>query len=196
MKKISMTGASMQDFYVKHAFMVNSKDSITVKEYQSDGNGGYGEGVYTDVSEIKAKHHNRTRIQMLGQTDFSCLSQEEAEKARSADIWVMTHREQLEIPELKVIRKGKTEWRNITIIHWTNPDDIVCGVICIARDITKRVVAQQRSKRLLIFLTKRIFLPMIYLSPMIKKLGPEHHKLAHALDEMLVRLKKILLNIE
>lgn len=178
--------------------ILDSSDSITIKQYDKNpfSPGEYKEGIYVRVSTIKAKHHGKRKFEMLGKTDFDFLSKEEAEKSREYDIWVMKHKQQLDIPEQKIIRKGKTIWYNTTIIPWSDPDGVVRGVICIARDCTKRIEAQHRSRRLIKFLNRRIYLPLITLAPLVKKLGPEHAKLSKTLDEMLVRIKKLLLGMD
>ena len=133
---------------------------------------------------------------MKNKTDFDFLSEEEATEARKADIWVMKNKKQLDIPEQKIVRDGKVIWYNTTIVPWVNPDDVVYGTICIARDVTVRVEAQHKAKCLLKFLIKRMYTPMIALAPLVKNLNSEHRTLAHSLKEMMVRTKKILASID
>lgn len=194
-KENEMSG-SMHDLFMFWSLLEQSSDSITIKQYDADGNGGYGEGYYARVSAVKARHHGLARAQMRNKTDFDFLSKEEAQQAREADIWVMNNGKQLDIAEQKIVRKGKVIWYNTTIVPWLNTDGVIYGTICIARDVTVRVEAQHRSKRLLRFLIKRMYLPMVGLAPLVKNLGSEHRVLAHSLKEMLVRTKRILSSID
>ncbi|EKE25224.1 MAG: hypothetical protein ACD_5C00245G0003 [uncultured bacterium] len=184
-----MAGAQY-DWYAFWSILDHSTDSTTVKCYESNGNGGFTGGKYVRVSAVKAKHHNRSKNEMLGETDFTFLSRQEAIKAREYDICVMKNLEQLDIPQQKIVRNGKTIWYNTSIIPWINPDGIPLGVICIARDCTERVEAQNRNKRLLKFLTRRIQTPLVAIMPFAKKLGSR--QLTEKLHEMLLRVNRLL----
>jgi PAS domain S-box-containing protein len=189
----------MYDMITYGALLDNSRDSITIKSYENDGNGNYQGGWYQRVSKVKAAHHGLTRAQMRGKTDYDFLSKEEADRARAVDIWVMTHMEQFDTEEEKIVRNGKTIWYNTSVIPLVLPErnnPIVYGTMCIARDITKRVEAQQKNKRLIKFLNKRISGPLVSLIPLIEKLGPQHRVLVKTLREILIRLQRLLQKIE
>jgi PAS domain S-box-containing protein len=189
----------MYDMITYGALLDNSKDSITIKSYENDGNGNYQGGWYQRVSKVKAAHHGLTRAQMRGKTDYDFLSKEEADRARAVDIWVMTHMEQFDTEEEKIVRNGKTIWYNTSVIPLVLPErnnPIVYGTMCIARNITKRVEAQHRSKRLLRFLKKRLNNPLTSILPIIDVLGPKYANISRTLKEMQVRMTRIIQDIE
>ncbi len=187
---------SMYDIMSYGALLDHSSDSITVKSYEHDGNGAFKGGEYIRVSKVKAAHHKLTRAQMRGKTDYDFLSKDEAGRARKVDVWVMTNKKQFDVAEEKIVRNGKVIWYNTSVIPLTTPEGIIYGTMCIARDVTKRVEAQHRNKRLLKFLKKRLSMPIIAIFPIIKLLGPQQGKVERTLREMLVRTTRIIQDIE
>lgn len=190
---------SMFDIISFGALLDNSKDSITIKSYEHDGNGNYVGGWYQRVSKIKAAHHGLTRAQMRGKTDYDFLSKEEADRAKAVDIWVMTHMEQFDTEEERIVRNGKTIWYNTSVVPLVMPErnhPFACGTMCIAREITKRVEAQHRSKRLLRFLKKRLNNPLTSILPVINLLGPKYADISRTLKEMQIRMTRIIQDIE
>lgn len=183
---------SIADIIIIYALMDCSEDSITAKYYDPDGNGGYGPGYYVRVSKIKALHHGLSRPQMRGKTDYDFLSQEEANKARKVDIEVMKTRKQHTVTEEKIVREGKTIYYTTTVIPLINPDNVVLGTLCIARDITKRVEAQLKAARLNRFLIRRIYNPLAAIMPIINNSPMCQTNIGRILNEIFARIHRLL----
>jgi PAS domain S-box-containing protein len=173
--------------------MEYSSDSIVFKEYFRDEKGSFTGGQFVCVSNEKARHYGLTPSQMRGKTDRDLLPPREAAKSLSDDLWVMTNRRAIrDIRETITHPDGKSVSVSVTKFPWFDQGGDVFGVICIARDISKRVEAEQQSDLLSEFMVRDLLLPLTALGRRIERLepGPEHDRIKKDFSAVFSKLKR------
>lgn len=166
-------GQIMQNLLMFYALMEYSSDSIVFKEYFGDEAGGFTGGNFVCVSNEKARHYGMTPSQMRGKTDRDLLPPREAAKSLRDDLWVMAHRRAIhDIRETITHPDGETVTVSVTKFPWFNQGGEVFGVICIARDISRRIEAENESHRLNEFLMRELFQPLASIHGQIENLAP------------------------
>lgn len=166
-------GQIIQNLLMFYALMEYSSDSIVFKEYFRDEAGGFTGGNFVCVSNEKARHYGMTPSQMRGKTDRDLLPPREAAKSLRDDLWVMTHRRAIhDIRETITHPDGETVTVSVTKFPWFNQGGEVFGVICIARDISRRLEVENESHRLNEFLMRELFQPLASIHSRIEKLEP------------------------
>lgn len=99
-----------------------------------------------------------------GHTDFDLLPRGQAEKAFQDDTWVMKNRKPIkDIRETVTHKNGEIVNISVTKFPWFLPGGEIVGVMCIARDITIRERAKQKSHDLVEFLKKELLNSLIQL---------------------------------
>jgi len=129
-------GRGLQELLIFHSFLENTRDSIVVKEYFSNEDGGFTGGTIICASVEKARHYGLTMQSIRGCTDYDLMPFEQAEKARQDDLWVMKNRKSLKnICETITHKNGETVRVSVTKFPWILPSGKLLGVMCIARDM-------------------------------------------------------------
>lgn len=186
-------GQIIQNLLMFYALMEYSSDSIVFKEYFRDEKGSFTGGQFVSVSNEKARHYGLTPSQMKGKTDRDLLPPREAAKSLSDDLWVMTNRRAIhDIRETITHPDGKSVSVSVTKFPWFDQGGDIFGVICIARDISKRVEAEQQSDLLSEFMVRDLLLPLAALGRRIERLesGPEHDRIKKEFSGILSKLKR------
>lgn len=151
----------IMDLRMFYALMDFSNDSICFKSYQNDGRGKFSGGEFVRVSKEKARHYGMTIPQIRGKTDWDLLPHNEAKRVVDDDLWVMKSKTPIRDKVERITRRsGEVVWVSVNKFPWVLEDDCVIGVISISRNITKRVLAEQRAKRISDSLM-RIYRPLI-----------------------------------
>ena len=124
----------MLELIFHYAILEQTEDSIVIKEYRSDGHGGFIGGEIRCASLVKAKHHNLKVHEILGMTDFELLSEEQAQKALDDDLYVMKNRKSIQnIDEIITYTNGETVRKSTTKSPFILNGGDIFGVICISR---------------------------------------------------------------
>jgi PAS domain S-box-containing protein len=187
-------GQSIQNLLMFYALMECSSDSIVFKEYFRDEKGGFTGGNFVYVSNEKARHYGMTPSQMKGKTDQDLLPAKEAAKSLNDDLWVMTHGQPIrDIRETITHPNGETVSVSVTKFPWFNQGGNIFGVICIARDISERVEAEQQSGLLSEFLLQDMFLPLASIHSLIDNLEPtpDNKQIKKVYSQVFTKLRKI-----
>lgn len=187
-------GQIIQNLLMFYALMEYSSDSIVFKEYFRDEKGGYTGGNFVYVSNEKARHYGMTPSQMKGKTDQDLLPPAEAAKSLKDDLWVMTHRRAIrDIRETITHPNGETVSVSVTKFPWFNQGGDVFGVICIARDITRKVEVERQSDRLSEFLVRDIFQPLASIHSLIEGLEstPENERIKKVYARVFAKVRRI-----
>ena len=130
-------GRSMQELMIFNSFLINTRDSIVVKEYFATENGGFTGGNIVCASAAKAHNYGLTMDSIRGLTDFDLMPRDQAEKALQDDLWVMNNRKSIEDMRENITHKnGETVKVSVTKFPWILPGGEIVGVMCIARNIT------------------------------------------------------------
>jgi PAS domain S-box-containing protein len=130
-------GRSLQELMIFNAFLINTRDSIVVKEYFASEDGSFTGGNIICASAVKAQNYGLTMDSIRGLTDFDLMPREQAEKALQDDLWVMRNRKPIEdIRETITHKNGETVKVSVTKFPWILPGGGIVGVMCIARNIT------------------------------------------------------------
>ncbi|MFZ4859391.1 MAG: PAS domain-containing protein [Desulfuromonadaceae bacterium] len=116
------------------------------------------------ASNTKARHYGLDMDTIRGHTDFDLLPRGQAEKAFQDDTWVMKNRKPIkDIRETVTHKNGEIVNISVTKFPWFLPGGEIVGVMCIARDITIRERAKQKSHDLVEFLKKELLNSLIQL---------------------------------
>lgn len=186
-------GQIIQNLLMFYALMEYSSDSIVFKEYFRDEKGGFTGGQFVCVSNEKARHYGLTPSQMRGKTDRDLLPPREAAKSLSDDLWVMTNRRAIrDIRETITHPDGKSVSVSVTKFPWFDQGGDIFGVICIARDISRRVEAEQQSDQLNEFMVRDLLLPLASLGRRMEKLEPvpATNRIKREFSRIVARLKR------
>jgi PAS domain S-box-containing protein len=186
-------GQIIQNLLMFYALMEYSSDSIVFKEYFRDEKGGFTGGQFVYVSNEKARHYGLTTAQMKGKTDRDLLPPKEAAKSLSDDLWVMTHRRAIrDIRETITHPDGKSVSVSVTKFPWFDQGGDIFGVICVARDISRRVEAEQQSDLLSEFMARDLFKPLAALGRRMEKLesSAETNRIKKEFSRILAKLKQ------
>jgi PAS domain S-box-containing protein len=186
-------GQIIQNLLMFYALMEYSSDSIVFKEYFRDEKGGFTGGQFVCVSNEKARHYGLTAAQMRGKTDRDLLPPKEAAKSLSDDLWVMTHRRAIrDIRETITHPDGKSVSVSVTKFPWFDQGGDIFGVICVARDISRRVEAEQQSDLLSEFMARDLFKPLAALGRRMEKLesSAETNRIKKEFSRILAKLKQ------
>jgi len=187
-------GQIIQNLLMFYALMECSSDSIVFKEYFGDEKGGFTGGNFVYVSNEKARHYGMTPSQMKGKTDWDLLPAKEAAKSLADDLWVMNNRRAIrDIRETITHPNGETVSVSVTKFPWFNQGGEIFGVICIARDISKRVAAEKQSGQLSEFLVRDIFQPLASIHSLVENLEPtpDNDRIKKAYAQVFTKLRKI-----
>ena len=101
-------------------------------------------GHYLEVSKSKAERWGLTRRQMIGKTDFDFMPEEEALQARKYSLQVIETGQPIQC-EQKMLRNGEIVWYSLSEVPLFNDEDIVIGTISTSRNITERVLQEQKN---------------------------------------------------
>ena len=186
-------GQIIQNLLMFYALMEYSFDSIVFKEYFRDEKGNYSGGQFVSVSNEKARHYGLTAAQMRGKTDRDLLPPKEAAKSLSDDLWVMTNRRAIrDIRETITHPDGKSVSVSVTKFPWFDQGGDIFGVICVARDISRRVEAEQQSDLLSEFMARDLFKPLAALGRRMEKLesSAENNRIKKDFSRILAKLKQ------
>lgn len=186
-------GQIIQNLLMFYALMEYSSDSIVFKEYFRDEKGNYSGGQFVSVSNEKARHYGLTPSQMRGKTDRDLLPPREAAKSLSDDLWVMNNRRAIrDIRETITHPDGKSVSVSVTKFPWFDQGGDIFGVICIARDISGRVEAEQQSDLLSEFLVRDLLQPLAALGRRIDRLAPspEHERIKREFTRIFSKLRR------
>lgn len=124
----------MMDLIFYYALLEQIEDSIVIKEYHSDGKGGFTGGEIRCASRVKAEHYNLTIPGILGKTDFDLLPFEQAQKALEDDLYVMKNKVSLQnMAEIITYPNGETVRKSTSKSPFFYSNKEVGGVICISR---------------------------------------------------------------
>ena len=124
----------MMDLIFYYAILEQIEDSIVIKEYRSDGKGGFTGGEIRCASRVKAEHYNLTIPGIIGKTDFALLPFEQAQKALEDDLYVMSNRVSIQnIAETITYPNGETVRKSTSKSPFLYSNKEVGGVICISR---------------------------------------------------------------
>ncbi|NVN91521.1 MAG: PAS domain-containing protein [Desulfuromonadales bacterium] len=187
-------GQIIQNLLMFYALMEYSSDSIVFKEYFRDEKGGYTGGNFVSVSNEKARHYGMTPAQMKGKTDQDLLPSAEAAKSLKDDLWVMTHKRAIrDIRETITHPNGETVSVSVTKFPWFNQGGDIFGVICIARDISRRVEAEKQTDQLSEFLMRDMFQPLASIHSLIQNLEstPENKRIKKVYSQVFAKLCNI-----
>jgi len=187
-------GQIIQNLLMFYALMECSSDSIVFKEYFGDEKGGFTGGNFVCVSNEKARHYGMTPSQMKGKTDQDLLPPKEAAKSLADDLWVMKNRRAIrDIRETITHPNGETVSVSVTKFPWFNQGGEIFGVICVARDISKRVAAEKHSDQLYEFLIRDIFQPLASIHSLVENLDPtpENDRIKKVYAQVFTKLRKI-----
>ncbi len=155
-------GRSMQELLIFNAFLTHTSDSIVIKEYFATDAGNFVGGKIICASAAKASHYGFNMDSIRGYTDFDLLPHDQAVKAFQDDIWVMKHRKPIEDQRETITHKnGETIKVSVTKFPWILPSGEIVGVMCIARNISIRERAKERTKDLLLFLRCEVLRPLL-----------------------------------
>lgn len=185
-------GQIIQNLLMFYALMEYSSDSIVFKEYFRDETGGFTGGNFVCVSEEKARHYGMTPAQMKGKTDRDLLPPREAAKSLKDDLWVMAHRRAIrDIRETITHPNGETVTVSVTKFPWFNQGGDIFGVICIARDISRRLEVENESLRLNEFLMRELFQPLASIHSQIENLAPtpDNDRIRQAYGRVFAKLR-------
>lgn len=155
-------GRSMQELLIFNALMKHTSDSIVVKEYFANDQGGYTGGKIICASAAKANHYGLNMDAIRGRSDFDLMPRDQAEKALRDDLWVIKNRKPIE-DQLETIthKNGETINVSVTKFPWILPSGEIVGVMCIARNITIREKAKQQTRDMMIFMTRDVLKPLL-----------------------------------
>ncbi len=124
----------MMDLIFHYAILEQIEDSIVIKEYHSDGKGGFTGGEIRCASRVKAKHYNLTIPEIIGKTDFDLLPFEQAQKALEDDLYVMRSKVSIQnMAEIITYPNGETVRKSTSKSPFIYSNKEVGGVICISR---------------------------------------------------------------
>jgi len=155
-------GRSLQELLIFNAFLQNTSDSIVIKEYFANEHGEYIGGKIVCASYTKAHHYGLDMDNIRGHTDFDLMPRDQAERAYQDDIWVMKNRKPMkDIRETITHKNGEIVKISVTKFPWFMPGGEIVGVMCIARDITVRERAKQKSHDLVEFVKNEVLNPLI-----------------------------------
>lgn len=155
-------GRSLQELLIFNAFLQNTSDSIVIKEYFANEHGEFVGGKIVCASYTKAHHYGLDMDNIRGHTDFDLMPRDQAERAYQDDIWVMKNRKPMkDIRETITHKNGEIVKISVTKFPWFMPGGEIVGVMCIARDITVRERAKQKSHDLVEFVKKEVLNPLI-----------------------------------
>ena len=116
-----------------NSLLENIPDSIYFKDM---------DGRYVEVSTSKTKHLNVDKESLIGKTDFDFYLEEEAQKMRKDEIYVMKNEETLVIEEKITRPNDETSWVSVVKSPCYDKNKNIIGIIGISRDITKRKKAE------------------------------------------------------
>jgi len=124
----------MMDLIFHYAILEQIEDSIVIKEYHSDGKGGFTGGEIRCASRVKAEHYNLTIPGIIGKTDFDLLPFEQAQKALEDDLYVMKNKVSIQnMAEIITYPNGETVRKSTSKSPFLYSNKEVGGVICISR---------------------------------------------------------------
>ncbi len=180
-------GRSIQELLIFNSFLQNTSDSIVIKEYFANERGEFIGGKIVCASDTKARHYGLDMDNIRGHTDFDLLPRGQAEKAFQDDIWVMKNRKPIkDIRETITHKNGEIVNISVTKFPWFLPGGEIVGVMCIARDITIRERAKQKTHDLVEFLKQEILTPLI---PMYQN-DLRNSKSGKAVQTIILRLRR------
>ena len=117
-----------------NSLLINIPDSIYFKDK---------EGRFIEASKSKIEHLDVDKESIIGKTDFDFYLEEEAQKMRKDEIYIMENEEVLETEEKVTRPNGETSWVSVVKSPRYDEGGNVVGIIGISRDITKQKSAER-----------------------------------------------------
>ena len=108
------------------SLLKNIPDSIYFKDR---------EGRFVEVSKSKVEHLGTDRKFVVGKTDFDFYSEEEAQKMRKDEIYVMENEEVITVEERVTRPNGEKTWVSVVKAPRYDEDENVVGIVGISRRI-------------------------------------------------------------
>lgn len=170
------------------ALLNNSHDSIYIKDK---------EGKFQAVSQVKAEHAGVSYQDMIGETDFKFMTQDEAIKAWEDDVEVMTTGIPIRDKVEKITRPDGSEvYVSVTKVPWKNEDGEIIGIIGISRDITRRKEIENHNFKMVTSTAHELRSPLISIGGTLNRVingryGSIDESVRTTLADLLMRLRKM-----